>query len=915
MKENFKKEKLMSYGVISLVIVVAVLLLLNNFYIDYLWFEELEYTQIFFKEILTKLTLGVPMFIGLSIISLIYFKFLFNFASKKEAKVISDKKTLKDRLYILLGLGYSLIISVIATNALWYSFLEFTNASPFGEVDPIFGKDIFFYVFKLPFYEQLLSTGMFVLISLFIVTIISVISLSFGNVFEFSINDFSSSEKNIFKEIWKNFKVPISIFLMAFFLLQAVGSYFSMYSILYSSAGVVYGAGYTDVYITLNVYRVSMVLYGFLGIASIYAGIKDKFKVVAFGVAALVLVSIGGVFLTFIVESFVVSPNQFSLEEKYIENNIALTREGYNLSNVEEKEFKAENNLTANDIIKNQETINNIPINDFRPAIEMYNSIQGFRLYYEFNDVDVDRYTIDGAPVQTFISVRELNNEKLDGEAQTWVNLHTKYTHGFGSVVSPVNDVTSSGQPVLLQQDIPPQTTEEEFELTQPRIYYGELTNSYAITNGKTMEFDYPDGSNNAENYYEGEGGIPLSGLNRLAFAIDNKTTKILFSSDITSDSKILIRRNVMERVETIAPFLSYDSDPYAVIDEGKIYWIIDAFTTTNRYPYSKPTNNEDMGSFNYIRNSIKVVVDAYNGDVTFYQVDESDPLALMYSKLYPEFLTPLEEMPEGLKDHLRYSETLFDVQSDIYATYHMSNTNVFYNKEDQWEIATQFYDSSKESQQINPAYMVTRLPDREGEEFVLTIPFTPQNKDNMVGILAAFCDGEDYGKLTVYKFPKQELVYGPMQIEQRIEQDTIISPQLTLLSQQGSEVLRGNLLSIPIEDSILYVEPVYVQASGGERSLPELKKVILSYDDDIIMADSLEEGMAQIFDVSSKDLGSSSSGSNTTVDTTNPTTQSLITKANIAFENATKAQQEGDWASYGKYMDELESILNQLNE
>ena len=377
-------------------------------------------------------------------------------------------------------------------------------------------------------------------------------------------------------------------------------------------------------------------------------------------------------------------------------------------------------------------------------------------------------------------------------------------------------------------------------------------------------------------------------------------------ANEITADSRMLIHRNISERVSTIAPFLSYDSDPYMVISEGRLYWIVDAFTTSDRYPYSQPYN--DVGD-NYVRNSVKVVVDAYNGDVTFYKVDD-EPVLETYSKIFPGFLKELSEMPEGIKQHLRYSKTMFDIQSGIYKTYHMSNARVFYNKEDQWETATQFYESEKTEVPVESAYTIMELPDRQAE-FMLTVPFTPKDKDNMIAWLAGVSDGPGYGQLILYEFPKQQLIYGPMQIEQRIDQDTVLSPQLTLLGQQGSRVLRGNLMSIPIENAIIYVEPIYIQAVGGENNLPELKKVVVCYQNEIVMADSLELALAQVFDI--QELQNNNQPAQSTGNTS--TTAELVVKANALFKEAQEAQKSGNWAGYGQKISELEQVLAQLTQ
>ena len=551
----------------------------------------------------------------------------------------------------------------------------------------------------------------------------------------------------------------------------------------------------------------------------------------------------------------------------------------------------------------------------------MYNSLQGFRRYYEFKNLDVDRYMIDGKYTQVFLSARELNQEKIDESSRTWINKHLKYTHGFGLAVSPTNKVSNSGQPELIVKDIPPKTS-TELEIKEPRIYYGEMTDDFIITNTDTKEFDYPEGDNNKETTYEGTGGIKLNFMNKLLFAINQGSPRILLSNDINKDSKIHITRNIAERVQKIAPFLEYDDDPYLVIDEGELFWVIDAFTTSDRYAYSEPINKNTTR--NYIRNSVKVVVDAYNGDVDFYQVDENDPIASTYGKIYPGLLKPMSELPEGIKNNIRYSQVMFDIQSDVYRTYHMNNPTVFYNKEDVWQIANEKQSKDEENSKIESGYIITKLPDREEEEFVLMVPYTPREKDNMVSWLAALNDGDDYGKLVSYKLPKQKLVYGPMQIEKRIDQDTEISKELTLLDQQGSDVIRGGLLTIPIDDSLLFVEPIYLQSTGEERNLPEVKRVIVAYGDEIVMGTSLQDSLNQIFDIEpveeapeGEEDPEDQPDEGETPDTDLPPViegqKDLIKKANTLFNDAESAQKSGNWAEYGEKLDELKEILKKL--
>lgn len=915
-----KKSKKILMGVIlALLLVISFFFTLNHFYIDYLWFSEMGYTNIFFKELVTKLTIGIPVFLVMLLLIFVYLKFLGKISSHYLGTTTTSKSKRERRIVVIIAMAAALIITLTVTGNLWTEILQFANRSDFGEVDPLFGKDLSFYFFTLP----LLKEAFGVIVSCFFGMVI--LTLAYTAYILYREKDFRiQTEENIndpregLKAVGKTFldlaSKQIGLFLGLFFLLLAFSAFIERYEMLYGGTGMVYGAGASDMTIGLKVIYLKIGLCVVIAITSLIAGFKKNYKMMIGGPLCFVALVIVGGLVQVGYEYAVVVPNQYTKEAPYIEKNISSTQKAYGLDKVEIKEFSPTQEITAEDIAENKVTIENIPINDQSPTKDMYNSLQGIRNYYKFYDVDVDRYFLDGTYTQVFLGTREMENEALPEDARTWVNQHLKYTHGFGIAMSPVNKTNSVGQPELAVKDIPPQTEFKSLDIEQPRVYYGEGDYDYAITNAATPEFDYPEGENNQEVYYEGTGGIKLTPFNRLAFALYYQSPEMLLTSEITNESRILIHRNVMDRVRKIAPFLEYDNDAYMVLAEGKQYWIIDGFTTSNRYPYAQPYN--DAGQ-NYIKNPVKIVVDAYNGDVTFYKV-EDEPMMETYNRIYPGLVKDISEMPEGLKEHIRYSKTLFDIQADVYKTYHMTNPQVFYNKEDQWETANQFFGTSKEEVAVDSAYTIMKLPDRD-TEFMLTTAFTPRNKDNMNAWLAGVSDGDQYGKLLLYQFPKQQLVYGPMQIEQRIDQNTTISPQLTLLSQQGSRVLRGNLMTIPIENAVIYVEPIYIQASSGENNLPEMKKVIVSYQNEIVMADSLEQGLEQIFDYDSgedttessqKDNGSapSQSGSSTSA-------AELASKASQLFTEAQNAQKSGDWAGYGNKLKELEGVLNELKK
>nr|WP_320024822.1 UPF0182 family protein [uncultured Acetobacterium sp.] len=904
------KTLVIVFGV--LIVILAILLSMNQFYINYLWFSEMGYTEIFFKELVTKTQIGIPLFLGLILILFFYLKLL----NRISAKYIGNtQKATKKQNIIAIGVSgvVAFLLTIFISDRLWYQILEYINQTQFNVTDPIFNQDLALYFFGLPLYQEVFSIFIDFFVAIVILTFLYTAYILYqGKKIEFNqeqdLGSIKENTKGIFKAYLEIASKQIGIFLGVLFLILSLGSILEAFQLLYSTSGIVVGAGAADIDVGLKVIIIKVVLCLVLAVTSVYAGYKKKYRLMGAGPVLLVVVVIAGGIIQMGYESLIVIPNQFTKEEKYINNSIQYTQKAYDLTDVETKEFSATETITAAGVNDNFVTIQNIPINDLKPTQDMYNSLQGIRNYYKFYDVDVDRYLVNGVYTQVFLGTREMNNTLLPSEAKTWVNLHLKYTHGFGVAVSPVNKTNNVGQPDLIVKDIPPMTEVPELTIDQPRIYFGENDYTYAVTNCTAAEFDYPQGDNNQEVVYTGTAGIKMSFINKLAFAIYNGSPELLLANEVTGDSNMIIHRNIIDRVKTIAPFLTYDNDPYMVIAEGKLYWIVDAFTTSDHYPYSQPY---DEAGNNYIRNSVKVVVDAYNGDVNFYKVDD-EPVLETYSKIFPGFLKDFSEMPAGIKQHLRYSKTLFDVQSEIYKTYHMSNPRVFYNKEDQWATANQVYESEKTPVPVPSAYIIMKLPERQAE-FMLTIPFTPKDKDNMIAWLAGVSDGPEYGKLVLYQFPKQQLVYGPMQIEQRIDQDTTISPQLTLLGQQGSRVLRGNLMTIPIGNAIIYVEPVYIQASSGENNIPEMKKVIVCYQNQIVMADSLELALSQIFNTQVANANANANVSQGTGD--NNSMAALTTKANTLFKEATEAQKAGNWAGYGQKINELEQVLAQLQQ
>ena len=622
----------------------------------------------------------------------------------------------------------------------------------------------------------------------------------------------------------------------------------------------------------------------------------------------MIIIGVAGTGAALVVQNLVVTPDEINKESRYLERNIEYTQTAYGLNDVNKKEFAASNDLTGEDISNNDETISNIRINDYEPAKTFYNQTQSIKQYYSFNDVNVDRYNINGEYTQTFLSAREIDENSIN---DTWLNKHLKYTHGYGITLSRVDKITASGQPDMLIGGIPPVSDVDEIKITRPEIYYGELTNNYVLTNTSEEEFDYPDGNENKYTTYEGDAGIKLNPLNRFMFAVKERSLKLLVSGNVKSSSKILINRNIKERVKQIMPYLEYDKSPYMVTVDGKLYWIIDAYTYTNRYPYSEPFS--DTSDTNYIRNSVKVVIDAYNGTTDYYIVDDTDPIAQNFKKIYPDLFKDIKDMPEGIKAHIRYPSTLLNIQAQVYQRYHMNDVKVFYQNEDLWQISSEIYGT--EEQTMSPNYYIMKLPGEDSAEFVNSIPFTPKDKKNLMGLFVARNDGGNYGELILYQMPKSQTVYGPMQIEAQIDQNTEISKEFSLWNSSGSKYSRGNMFVVPIEDSLLYIEPVYLEATNS--SIPEVKRVIVVYGDNIAYEATLAEALNSMFGEGSayerEDSGNTDTTSGGNGDELSQT--EIIKRAQDAFDNAQNAQKNGDWAKYGEYLNELDKYLNMLSK
>jgi uncharacterized protein len=906
--KNFKKW-------IALIVVIFALLylfgLFINYYADWLWFNNLHYASVFGTMLFAQVVSFTVFFVIFFVFAAIHVNIAYRRGSSSRQNMFlpeDDPRQLILPLYKgkaifwfwTVVLVFFAIILGSSASSHWSQFLQFTHPVSFHLKEPIFGMDAGFYVFKLPTYEFISGWYLFMVAITFIAVV------------------FSYYLDSAFVVSGNHFHVPTSVRnhllnLVGFFSLGIAGSYIiKLYNLLYSSNGVAYGASYMDVHAQIPAYWTIFVITLVISVLLFFSPVIKKKRNILYAVGAWVVILVGFVWIyPSLIEQYVVKPNELQKETPFIKNNIKFTQVAYGLNKIKTKPFPVKDSLTYADIQENHHTIENIRLWDRRPLIQTYKQLQEIRLYYDFNSVQIDRYHFKKY-TEVAIAGRELPASQIPIRAQTWVNRHLIFTHGYGIVMNPVNKITPDGMPDLVVSDIPPKTT-EPLDLKQMAIYYGEETNQYVLVNTKAKEFDYPKGNQNVYTSYSGNGGVKISNLfTRLVYAWKFSDIKILLTGYITNKSRIMFYRNIKDRDQTIAPFLAYDSQPYLVVGkDGHLYWIHDAYTTSNMFPYSEPVyQNSVERSINYINNSVKVVIDAYNGDVTYYVINPKDPLVECYEKIYPHLFKPFKDMPDFLKSHIRYPTDLFNIQTKMYNVYHMTDPKVFYNQEDYWTVPKEVYNSGK--QNMFPYYIIMRLPDTKKEEYILMLPLTPSNKDNMIAWMCARCDAPNYGDLIVYTLPKDKLIYGPMQIEARINQNPVISSQLTLWGQQGSQVIKGNQLVIPIKHSFLYVEPVYLQSEQGQ--IPELKRVIVAYKDRIEMKRTLDEALKAVFNVPD----STSSQMATPAAAIMGKVYTLSDKAKEALDHYNKAVQylkESNWAGYGKELDQLKSILTEMSK
>lgn len=933
-------NKFIFFGVAVLVAFI-VLNTLKTIYIDWLWFQGVGFEAVFAKRITTQAIL----FGGGAAIFLVFFGINIYLAARPMlrlpmANASDEEQQMLRRLYqltiIAATLFFAVVFGAIAASQ-WDTVLAYLEAVPFGIDDPQFGRDLSYYVFELPalrfFYEW--AMGVVVLTALVAAGLYLYRYLTFG------VEDGTARQG----------RIQLILLLALVILLFVFRYWLDRFELNFSTDGRVFGAMYTDINARLPFHYVGMGL----GVVTIIAlavaalGRSIYYPMGAMGVWVIAAI-IGTAVYPAGLQRFSVDPNELNRERPFIERNIEMTRFAFGLDQMEERPFPAINEVTREEMDANPETVSNLRLLDVDQLRPAYQQLQSIRPLYDFGDVDVDRYEIDGEMRQIMISPRELNPERLPEEAQSWVNQRLQFTHGYGVVMSPVNEI-QDGLPRLLMQDIP---VIGELELERPEIYYGENDDRYVIVRTDEEEFHYPVEGGNTTTVFEGEGGVNIGSMFRRAiFAWEFQDLNLLISDSLTSESTILFRRNIQQRVREVAPFLTLDYDPYIVVSEGQLFWIQDAYTTTTRIPYSEPQMLRRSGNnVNYIRNSVKIVINAYDGSMTFYLVDEADPIVQTYAKIFPELFTPFEEMPDGLKSHVRYPEELFQAQVDKYLIYHLTDPIARYNEEDVWLIPNEVIGDNR-TQPVEPYYVMMSLPGEEGNaeaEFTLILPVTPRQRQNTIAWLAARSDGDNYGQLIAYRFPTNSLVFGPFQVENRIENDSAVASQLGLWVRSGVQVLRGNLLMIPIGEGNLFIEPIYLM---GGSNLPELRRVVVVNGNQIAMEPTLEESLAVIFgeaeptaptdedipddveppppDPGDPDQPTPEPPPPTPTPTTAPPptptpgippglpddlpddVAGLVQEASEAYERAQAALQAGDFATYGQEIAIVEQIIQQL--
>jgi uncharacterized protein len=890
---------------------------LVGLYTDWLWFVETGYTAVFATNLQTRILLGA---VGFLVATLwIYGNLRLALSSLRLAAPIiwrgqeGVRIELPGRQQLLrIALGVSMLIGVpaalIAANH-WLTWLTFRHAVPFNTPDPVLGHDVAFYIFTLPWIEFIRGAA---------VTLVVLAAIGSGAIYALGGGLGLAPVGGLV--ISRPAQRHLCLLTAAFLVLLAIGAWLQIPEALTSGSGLIQGATYADVTARFPAARI-LAAAALVGAVLAALAATRKLSWLVAGVVLYLLVSFAGNGYAAAIQRFIVAPNEQARETPYMSHNIAATRRAFALDTVEEQELSGDATLDRQDIARNAATLRNVRLWDHQPLLDTFGQLQEIRPYYDFASVDNDRYVINGEYRQVMLSGRELNSSAIPN--RTWINERLTFTHGYGLTLGPVNQVTQEGLPVLYIRDLPPVAT-ADLTVTQPSLYFAELSNDYVFVGTNALEFDYPKGEDNVTAAYAGSGGVPVDSLlKKLAFSMRFRSQQVLFSSDINNKSRVMFYRRIGERVRRIAPFLWYDSDPYLVVHEGRLFWMQDAYTWSTEYPYSTASEN----GINYIRNAVKIVIDAYNGTTTFYLSDPGDPLVQTYARIFPSLFRPLSEMPAGLRAHVRYPETLFGMQTRVYATYHMTNPTVFYNREDQWEVPV-IDNREGQGNPMEPYYTIMKLPGQDSAEFIQMLPMTPRRKDNLSAWMIARSDGEHYGRLFVYRFPKQKVVFGPRQVVARINQDQVIAPQITLWNQQGSQVIQGTLLVIPIEESLLYIRPLYLRGEGGR--IPELKRVVVAYQSNIVMETSLEAALDRLFGPGTGEsirlptdvppppaIAAGAQAEAGAAEAEKPPAPrgltGLAAEARSHYDRALAAQREGNWALYGEEIRKLGDVLQQM--
>ena len=920
------RPRIILFSLAAIIVVILIVLgLADELLVDLLWFGVLGYRSVFLTQLGAQVTIFAAVwFVAFVAICASGFVALGLSQERERLHIVrrSEEMTevnlpeliraLGDRIpWRLLVLGAAALLGLFAASgeaSSWDTYLKGFYAVPFGRTDPAFGNNLSSYVFTLPLLED--WRDLFMLILFLTAAVTGVVYWARGAL------DFRDSPPRISRGAAAHFSVLLAVL----FVQRAMNYWLARFELLLHSNGVVYGLRYVDhvlwgpglwllVALSLVAAAISLANVGQRGLR-----LPVLAAIVLFGPAILLNL------VQPVIEKLYVKPDELRVEKPYLERNIALTRMAYHLDSVDVRQFDGKGTLTRASLQQDAPTVNNIRLWDPRPLLATYRQLQEIRLYYDFQDIDIDRYWINGKYTAVMLSPRELNISLLPDNAQTWVNRHLKFTHGSGLTMSPVNAKDSEGLPVFYIKNIPAES-DVGFKVSQPAIYFGQEPDSYAIVKAATPEFDYPLGADNVYSYYKGTGGVPVSGLiRRLLFSYFYRDINLLVTSNIVSGSRIMIRRNISDRVARLAPFLGQDRDPYLVLHDGHLVWILDCYTTSDHFPYSQ-RNSEGI---NYIRNSVKVVVDAYNGTTDFYIADPADPIVRTWQRIFPAMFKPMSAMPDDLRQHIRYPEDYFLIQADIYRTYHMTDPAVFYNREDQWGFPRENY--ADETVPMQPYYVIMRLPGETHDEYILMLPMVPESRgtvrDNMISWLAARCDGSDYGHLFEFAFSKDRLFYGPYQIQARINQNPDISQQYSLWNQMGSKVILGNLLVFPIANALLYVEPLYIRAQNGQ--LPELQRVIAAYSDRIVMGTDLGSTLNALFSApvepppptisqaapaATQALTTAAASGATNLP---PAAKGGLTGASMHYNRALAALRTGDWAQFGVEMQQLGAELGQ---